>query len=230
MNHEQIQNQARHIHKEIWANKHLLWPDQQLTPLQMLSPEVAAEILGLTYVEFQELDSGPFIFRGKRMRIAGLLDRQAKKIAVATQFSKEIVKFTAAHEVGHWLLHPNEIMHRDRPIDGSNNLEEARPIIEKEADYFAACFLMPENLLITKFEEVFGKEPFIFDDAASFNMNPSDPDMLLNANKDSLDREFALARCTAYNGRQIYSLSKKFGVSDSAMAIRLKELRLIRWP
>ncbi len=230
MNYEQIQNHAKYIHKEIWGNKHLLWPNQQLTPLQMLSPEVAAEILGLTYVEFQELDSGPFTFRGKRMRVAGLLDRQAKKIAVATQFSKEIVRFTAAHEIGHWLLHPYEIMHRDRPTDGSSNLEKARPIMEKEADYFSACFLMPENLLITKFEEVFGKEPFIFDDGASFSMNPSDPDMLLNADKDSLDREFALARCTAYKGRQIYSLSKKFGVSDSAMAIRLKELRLIRWP
>ncbi len=164
------------------------------------------------------------------MRVAGLLDRQAKKIAVATQFSKEIVRFTAAHEIGHWLLHPHEIMHRDRPIDGSNNIEEARSAIEKEADYFSACFLMPENLLITKFEEMFGNEPFIFDDTAAFNMSPSDPDILLNADEDSLDREFALAKCTRYNGRQVYSLSQKFGVSNSAMAVRLKKLKLIRWP
>src|SRR6266481_2962578 len=147
MNYEPIQNQVRSIHREIWENKNLLWPDQQLTPLQMLNPEVAAKILGLSYVEFQELDSSPFSFRGKRMRVAGLLDRQAKEIAVATQFSKEIVRFTAAHEIGHWLLHPGEIMHRDRPVEGLSRDVGRRPPFEVEADYFAACFLMPENLV-----------------------------------------------------------------------------------
>jgi Zn-dependent peptidase ImmA (M78 family) len=56
------------------------------------------------------------------------------------------------------------------------------------------------------------------------------PDRLLYASKDSGERELGLARCTQFNNRNLVSLAQQFGVSDSAMAIRIKELELVRWP
>lgn len=39
-----------------------------------------------------------------------------------------------------------------------------------------------------------------------------------------------LLGCTRFNNQHLVSLAQQFGVSDSAMAIRLKELELVRWP
>ncbi|MEQ1813508.1 MAG: ImmA/IrrE family metallo-endopeptidase [Candidatus Nitrotoga sp.] len=230
MNNEQIRNLVRELHKEIWTKQKQLWPDKQMTPLQMLSPAKAAELYGVSYTEVDDLGCGNFPYGISNMRVAGLLHRTAKKIIVSTMFPIETVRYTAAHEIAHWLLHPNEIAHRDRPIDGSNKSGEIRPAIEQEADYFAACFLMPENLLIAQFKQLFGKVPFIFNEASAFHLGGNDIDTLLFASNNSLDREFALARCGSYQGKQFHSLAKQFRVSDSAMAIRLKELKLIRWP
>ena len=38
-------------------------------------------------------------------------------------------------------------MHRDRPVHGIGVQTSSRPPHEREADYFAACFLVPESLL-----------------------------------------------------------------------------------
>lgn len=230
MNHQSIRSKVRALHKDIWRQQNNLWPHQQRSAIQMLEPSAAARILGLSYEEFPDLGSSNFRFRGKRMKVAGLVDRQVSKIAVSTEFPVKIMRFTAAHEIGHWILHPHEVMHRDRPIDGSNLAPGSLDITEREANYFAACFLMPENLLKSVFNRLFGPEPFVFDDAAAFHLGQGDPDSLLRSDEKSLDREFALARCTTLGGPHFHSLSEQFRVSNSAMARRLKELKLIRWP
>lgn len=231
MNRSYIQEEARRLLIEIWNNKELLWPDQQLRPIQMLCPKVASHILGLEYQEHTDLDNGIFPYKGKnRFKAAGLIDRQSKKIAVSMDFPIKTVRFTAAHEIGHWILHPNKVMHRDRPIDGSNSTNARRPQAEREADYFAACFLMPANLLESIFEELFLTNLFIFNDTSAFHLNPNCSDSLLRAEENSLDREFALARCRSFNNNYFDSLSDQFRVTESAMAIRIKELKLVRWP
>lgn len=55
-------------------------------------------------------------------------------------------------------------------------------------------------------------------------------DRLLYASQDSGEREFALAWCSQFNNRNMVSMAKQFGVSDSAMAFRIRELELVRWP
>lgn len=230
MNRENIEHEVRRLHNEIWKNRHLLWPDEQRTPIQMLCPDVAAHILGVKYEEWPSLGGAQFGFRGQKFVTAGLIDRRANKIAVSTEFSPEIVRFTAGHEIGHWILHPNEVMHRDRPLDGSS-LRGTRNPAERDADCFSACFYMPTQLVVVRFYALFGVNvPLIFDEATCFHLCPGDYESLLRAEEDSLEREYAIARCVNFNGQHFYSLANQFRLSLSAMAIRIKELKLIRWP
>ncbi len=231
MNHEKIQNEANRLHKEIWKNRASLWPGQSPSPIEMLEPKVVCHILGIEYLELSNLEEQVFSFRGSKFRVAGLIDRQANRIVVSNAFPLKISRFTAAHEIGHWVLHPKQVMHRDRLVDGSNSLNTCRPVVEQEADYFAACLLMPEKLVTKYFQEIFRTTlPMKFDDAVSFWLNPVEPETILRAGKDSLDREFALAQCATFNSRHFYSLADQFKVSNAAMAIRIKELKLVGWP
>ena len=73
--------------------------------------------------------------------------------------------FTCAHEAGHWVLHRRYV----DAEEGDNSKDEAivcRPSdakapIEWQADYFAACLLMPEKEIREAFQRVCGPEPFI---------------------------------------------------------------------
>ena len=85
-------------------------------------------------------------------------------------------------------------MHRDRPVHGIGVQTSSRPPHEREADYFAACFLVPESLLADALEFAFlTKSPFVFDDAAAFHLSPKDPDSVLRPEVGSLARALALA-------------------------------------
>ncbi|HUX63732.1 ImmA/IrrE family metallo-endopeptidase [Sulfuricella sp.] len=222
----EIENIALSLQRRIWEQRTAIWPDQVPSPLGMLDPEIAAHVLGIQYEHWEELT--PLAKQGKRVLIAGLLDRQARKIAVSDQFPDEIVRFTGAHEIGHWLLHPGQVMHRDLPIKGLGETLSRMPQ-EKEADYFAACFLMPRKLVKMALETTFlVNAPFVLDDNAAFWLCPHDPDSLLRADVGSLDCALSLAAAKSYGGRHFNSLAKQFRVSVKTMAIRLKELELIQ--
>lgn len=76
-------------------------------------------------------------------------------------------RFTVAHEIGHWLLHAPTL--RNEGV--SHALREKKPKRtdkdprEWQADYFAACLLMPKALLLTQWDEVRAvkKRPIGFD-------------------------------------------------------------------
>ncbi len=225
MDRAQIQTKVKDLHKELWQAKELLWPDQSVQPIQMLEPWAVAQILGIQYDELPGLGNTRFT----NFKVAGLLDRQANRIAVSTEFSPTTVRFTAAHEIGHWELHTGQVMHRDRPIAGLTL--EARPPLEREADYYAACLLMPPQLLAHYFTQLFQtKIPLSIDDTVAFHLSPHDHQSLTFADQDSLARELAVANCRSFGGIHFNSLAQIFRVSDLAMALRLKELELIRWP
>lgn len=228
MNKSDIENKARHLQRDIWRERNRLWPHGTPKPIDMLDPEIAARILGINFECREEL--GRFGARGARFEIAGLLNREAGKIAVSKKFTPGEIRFTGAHEIGHWLLHPGAVMHRDRPIKGlAANETSGRPPQEKEADYFAACFLIPGRLLRKALEDTFLiKAPFVFDDASAFHLCPDDPDSLLRPEEGSLARPLSLASAEFWCGRHFNSLAKQFRVSVSTMAIRLNEVSLIR--
>jgi Zn-dependent peptidase ImmA (M78 family) len=225
-----IQLEAKRLQHKIWKHRGLMWPNTAVSYFDVLSPSAAAYILGAEYQEVDSLGSERFRFRGQNFRTAGLIDRQANKIVVSTGFPSEQVRFTAAHEIGHWILHPAEQMFRDRPISPEQTRQE-KDILEKEADYFASCFLIPQPLLSQEMKARFGgREVLRIDDATAFHLNPSDHQQLLLADQNTLERELAVAGCTSFNGNHFSSLAERFGVSRTALALRLKELGMILWP
>ncbi|AUG07945.1 ImmA/IrrE family metallo-endopeptidase [Pseudomonas sp. S09G 359] len=230
MNEAYIEKAATDLLMQIYRDRRYLWPDQDTQPMMMRSPQIAALVCGYDYHVYPTLGDTKFNRHNTGTRIAGLIDRQANKIAVATEFGDKVQLFTGAHEIGHLVLHEDTVMHRDRAFDGGP-LQAPRPLAERQADRFAACFLMPQKLLRERFEFMFCcKGQLRFSDVIAFHLDPNHPDRLLYASKDSDERELALARCTQFNNRNLVSLAQQFGVSDSAMAIRIKELDLVRWP
>lgn len=115
-----------------------------------------------------------------------------KAIVVNNGHPKARRRFTIAHELGHLLLHDfNEFNFNDnekvyfRNDISASGMDE----YEVEANYFAACLLMPKNLVKKEFEQL-GDSISISED-------------------------------------QLNSFSEKFGVSTTAMTIRLVKLGLI---
>lgn len=82
--------------------------------------------------------------------ISGAVDHQQKRIYINTEDSVQRQLFTAAHEVGHIRLHPNHdhVDYRDTFLNNDPH--------EKEADFFAACLLMPEDAFRKQWERFNG--------------------------------------------------------------------------
>ncbi len=230
MNVRQIEFEASELLRRIWRDRFQLWSDRDITPLEVRAPRMAALVCGFDFHELPNLGDPKFIQRGVGPKIAGLIDRQTNRIAISQEFSPTVQLFTGAHEIGHLVLHTGEIMHRDRAMDG-RPLGGLRTLEEREADFFAACFLMPAKLVIEFFKKQFlCGERLHFDDTVAYHVDAHNIENLLYAPQDSLERELALARCQRFNGIRIVSLAQQFGVSDFSMALRLKELGLVRWP
>ena len=216
----EIEEKAHELLALIWERQGELWP-LGVPALQRLDPAAGAKVLGIAFydnVPLMALDNA-------RSQLAGIIDRQAKKIAVSCVFDSVTRRFTAAHELGHYLLHTGKTMHRDiaPPAMG-----QRRDVYETEANHFAACFLMPRKLIHKHFRERFGSEtPFVFTDASAFFLRPSNPHSLLYA--DLREQTKALATATTYAGQHFVSLAEEFHVSPSAMAIRIEELGLVKY-
>lgn len=224
MNSDLIEQQAIGLQRLILRE---LFPEGHSDFFSVLEPENAARILGLTYIVEETL--GNFGSGKDHFEVAGSIDRNRAVISVSRRFPLEVRRFTGAHEIGHWVLHKDEVMHRDRPIKGlSFNQHKLNPK-EREANFFAACFLVPKKLLLKTFRSLFGKPPFRFDENTSFILSPEDPDRLIRPEQGSLDRELTLACHELFrNGQKYKSLAERFNVSATTMAIRLKEVGIVK--
>jgi len=230
MNKSQIEIEVRKLQSELYRAAELLYSQYSGDPLELLEPRLLAKVLGVSYYEQPGLSEQPFPYRRRRMQTAGLIDRQSNKIVTDPNLGLEISRFTGAHECGHWVLHRQlDSMHRDLPLDGSPS-HYARHPMEKEADHFAALFLMPKKLIMKEFKIKFGKDRLIFSNTLAHNLCPEQSDTLLHAEEKSLEREKAIATYRITKGRYYPSLSEMFRVSTTAMAIRIRELNLIEWP
>jgi hypothetical protein len=222
MNNDTVEQRVADLHKEIWKRKHLFFP-LGAPPEQMCQPHVAAQILGLEYIEVDGL--GRFGNGRERIETAGSLDRANGVIAVSTRFSYPVRRFTGAHEIGHFAMHEAEIMHRDRPVF---DIAPNRPPHEKQADRFAAAFLAAPNLVRAEFQRRFGtKQPLPLNDTVAFYLTRGCGQELLSAPSGSLRFGIALATAQSFGTGPFPSMTSHFGVSASAMALRLRELELI---
>ncbi len=152
-----------------------------------VAPEIIIKhILEVDYFEPETIPAENYadVATGKSMtEIAGLIDRKNNRVIIANKFKPEWKRFTAAHELGHWMLHPNvvylrerplkrrfipagetnhgplrpdSIRLRERPITGHELAYHKRPPDEREADLFASELLMPTRHLVKTFFQRFG--------------------------------------------------------------------------
>lgn len=215
----QIELEARKLLYEIEKHSDRLWPNTPPNRLFMCDPKAACHVLGLRYLPDSHL--GEF-----GTATAGLLDRANKAVMLSTKQGFEAQRFTGAHEVGHYLLHPGQLMFRDRALSAHGGY--GRPPEEQQADYFAACFLIPPKLLRQAFRARFPvNEPLVNTGAVCFNLSMTNHYYLESLPRGSMEFALAVARAEAFNGNRFKSLAALFNVSHHAMAIRLQELGLV---
>lgn len=226
MDRASVEAAAWELQAAIWKDRQRLFPMGVPKPKGMLEPAVAAHVLGYEYEMVESL--GGWGQGRDRFEIAGMVDSQRQIIGVSLRFPYPTMRFTGAHEVGHVALrHPNHVMHRDRPVFSIQG--RTRDRIEQEADYFAACFLAPAKLVIEEFRARFRiGPPLPLTDAVAFNLCGESGHALMLAGPDSMKFAAAVAGAESFNGLRFLSLASFFGISVDAMAVRLRELKLIQ--
>lgn len=123
-------------------------------PVDWLDPSTLCEILGLTY------ETTPKIAFADGRVALGLLDLSKRRILVSEGRGLEVARYTGAHELGHSLYHQDRTRkHWERELDPA----EGDPR-EREANQFAATFLMPRKLLIDRLSRSFFKPPIRVDE------------------------------------------------------------------
>ncbi|QBG86651.1 ImmA/IrrE family metallo-endopeptidase [Xanthomonas oryzae] len=219
---ESIEAQAKELQRAIWKKRTDLGLSQNVHPIDVLDPQLAAELLGFDLTLHSSL--GEMASGRRRVSVAGLIDQSARSIKIATDADPRVMRFTAAHEIGHAILHPDQTgLHRDQPLNG---VRQARIRTELEADKFATYFLLPEKLLTEEFKSRF-LGVFALDEQTAFALLSKPIFEVIEALPTLRDVSRRLASSTYYNGSHFVSLSESFGVSIEAMAIRLEELKLV---
>jgi len=102
------------------------------------------------------------ISRAPNNDFSGMLIRKDGRALIGVNNSESTVRqrFTIAHELGHFFLHPN----KDAFIDYRDNKKEImRTPREKQANMFAAALLMPRHILLRDFKAI-AKEGFSEDE------------------------------------------------------------------
>jgi hypothetical protein len=225
MDAKRIEKAVRELQTEIYWSRKILFP-VSVPPIEALfQPDVAARILQIDYQERPQL--AKFSHGNKAYETAGMLNRRDNVIYVSTKFPPPSVRFTGAHEIGHYMLHTGQAMHRDRPL--FNDDSAARPIQEREADYFAACFIAPEKLVVDAFEKRFGRVPLELTETVAFHLvGQTRMHELTGPHVKLADFAASVVSVEKFGNNRFQSLANHFGLSIGAMAIRLIELKLLK--
>lgn len=224
MDKDAIEKEVRRLQKEIWNARDVRFRMSGVPDIPTIfDPRNVADHCELFYDERDRLETD---YRGGA-GAAGVWQRDRSTILVSTRYPFEVRRFTAAHEIGHFILHPHigdRTLHREFPVDGSSG---SRPRTEKEADYFAACLLMPSGWVRKMFEARFGiKTPLVLTETIAFHLG-LDYGELFSQPRGSLLFARTVARAEKFGGMPFKSLAQYFGVSAMAMALRLEELGLV---
>lgn len=212
------------LHIKLWNERHRIWGKNiPSNPIDMLHPEIALRDFGFEFEFVAGLEQSSD--GGESMDVAGIFHSDSRQVVISTQYPTNVRRFTTAHELGHAVLHP-EIrgVHRDRPLDGTSM---ARSSTEREADWFAAFFLMPDKLVRKVFQRQFGVPQLTLNDDTAFAFSIDGGGSARTTLRSRRDLSRFVANTKYFAGRHFQSLSEQFGVSIGAMAIRLEELELI---
>ncbi|HCS27087.1 MAG TPA: hypothetical protein DIW43_06515 [Spongiibacteraceae bacterium] len=216
-----IASLVNRIHNILLKNKDAIFHSNvPNSPSDLLSPTIVLNHMGYqceTHGSLGLLESG-----NNRSKVAGMLDKKSNKVLISLEFPRHMQNFTAAHELGHVLLHSETGLHRDIAVDGSKK----RTGQELDADIFASLLLMPEAYVAKHFKLKFNSD--------CFRLTPENIHMLGAINspekiKSLRDLSRTLARCKTFNQESSPSLAELFNVSIEAMAIRIEELGLAKY-
>jgi len=167
--------------------------------------------------------------------MAGEIAPGARIVTVSRKWPVEVQRFTLAHELGHAVLHPGVVAHRDPPMYGDEG-RQCRTLSpqEKEANRFAAELLMPRRAVRQYFLELFGVRSLVLSELTedfvwhlessrgrrSSRLGPTDMTVR--------DLSEVLAHAKHFQDRHFgWSLAERFQVSVLAAAIRLEELGIV---
>jgi len=98
-----IDDAVRSVQGELWVSRRELWKGLLPTDLEVLEPCVALKIHGFST---QTLDLGLMTADGVKASVAGTLNRVDRIVQISSRLTEAEKLFTAAHELGHVLLHP----------------------------------------------------------------------------------------------------------------------------
>ena len=217
---------VKNIHSELWLNREKIWSEtDRLLPVDIIDPATTFKLHSYDYEEATSL--GMDVIAGERVEIAGFVDNEKKVAKVSRKFSPDVRRFTSAHELGHAILHKQRTLFRDRAVDGGATSSRRSQPIEREADTFATFFLMPEVQVREIFAKIFGEEQFNVDQRSAVALGFRGVNAMQS--KLTTDRKLSihLATTDLYSSVPIRSLCEIFGVSPTAMAIRIEELSLV---
>ena len=225
---EKIESVATELQRLMWVNRELLWGNSsQDNPLKILDPAVAFDLLGFQLTRPTTL--GTFFDDGHKYEVAGQINQRTRLVSISRQFDSQVARFTEAHELGHSLLHKQEILHRDRPVNGSHSISNVCPE-EYQANKFASYFLMPKKQIQKKFLAIFGTAEFVINQKNAEALTLNNVDTLLSETRNCRGLARLIAGTTQVGSRRVHSLAELFGVSIEAMAIRLEEVGIVRFP
>ena len=142
-------------------------------------------------------------------------------------------RFSVAHEIGHWCLHRDYVSKDTRQAVLFDDASEptvicrsglTREPIEWQADKYASCLLMPRLKVREMWQECFNrKRPLLLSDLK--------PNVNVMMRAHNLMCAQGKTEVAAVNDTLFEEVSKpiarRFGVSPSAMRIRLEELGLL---
>ena len=220
---QRLEELVRKLHIILWNYRDVVFPGKlNVEPKDILSVKEVLKQLGYQYSVESSL--GVQGVGADSFEVAGAISKTDKTVQISDQYPEDVRNFTAAHELGHALMHNQKTMHRDRPTDGAIFV---RTKMEKEADKFASYFLMPGRLTRQIFIHLFDTDQLIIDDFVLHNlrMSPEEAEKRFVSLRDF--SQYVVNLRSFGRKRFNESLSESFGVSREAMAIRLEELNLV---
>lgn len=213
---------AKRLQREYWTARNYCWPSERFQdPVEFLEPK---RFLRAFAYNVSEGPLGTMRTENGSFDVAGIIDNDERRVVLADTLEAPVARFTAAHELGHAVLHDQSGLHRDRPLDGGSQ-SGPRATHEVEADCFAVHFLMPEKLVRAEFLFRFGVPKLELTQHQLVLLDPSANTSLV-LERRILARAAATKRLNSEFG-MLLSLAERFGVSNEAMAIRLEELDLV---
>ena len=219
-----IEERARELQFELWDNQVAYWPGEQVMPIDVCDPWVAAH-----HLDF-EVQEGWLTCPETRIghQLGGFINRSARLIGISDQLKPRTMRFTLAHEIGHLKLHPRMNHHREIALHGLTEPHEPADPLEREANRFAGYFLVPTVQLRKAFRAAFGVETLLLTDDVAYELLGDGFMALMNTNCHSLAFERLIAKALRFRGRQFGSFVDLFQVSETTLAMRLRECGLTR--